>query len=317
VKKLLLMLGMLCVGPSLIGLGDTWAKEIGVKELSAQDLRVYPVYDAALVGKRIIAVGEWGLILTSVDSGQKWTLQQGPTEETLTEIRFADGMTGWAVGHHGTILKTTDGGVTWTDRTPDVEASDPLLGVYFADKNHGFAVGSFGFLLESQDGGTTWQKRDIGQGDMHLKAINGSPDGNIYIAGEQGKVLHSSDRGANWKPLQTGYKGSFWGVLVTDKAVLLHGMRGTVYLSENRGQSWSRVPSNTTVGLIAGAVLSPSSIVLAGAEGTVLQSTDGGHSFKAASLADHSPINTALPLSSSSALLLGRSVPNVFNLTTP
>ncbi len=311
-KKWLLILSMLCVAPSL-----AWAKEIWPKEIPAQDLRMYPVYDAVAVGKRIIAVGEWGLILTSADGGQKWALQQAPTEETLTEVRFIDESSGWAVGHHGTILKTTDGGATWTARTPDMQASDPLLGVYFADKEHGFTVGSFGFLLETKDGGKTWQKRDIGQGDMHLKAINGSPDGNIYIAGEQGKVLRSSDHGANWKLLQTGYKGSFWGVLVTDKAVLLHGMRGTIYLSENRGQSWTKIASNTTVGLIAGVALSPSTIVLAGAEGTVLQSTDGGRSFTAASLADHSPINTAVPLSSSSALLLGRSVPNVFKLTTP
>ncbi len=310
-KKLLLILGMLCFASSLIGVGEIWAKEI-----ASADLRTYPVFDAVAVGKRIVAVGEWGGILTSVDGGQKWTLQQAPSEETLTTIRFIDENTGWAVGHHGTILKTTDGGVSWVIQTPDLQATDPLLGVYFADKDHGFAVGSFGFLLETKDGGKTWQKRDIGQGDMHLKAINGSPDGNLYIAGEQGKVLRSSDGGASWKTLQTGYKGSFWGVLANDKLVLMHGMRGTLYLSENRGQSWTKIPSHTTVGLIAGAMLSPTTIVLAGAEGTVLQSTDGGHSFSATSLSDHSAINAAVPLSASSALLLGRSAPNVYKLTT-
>jgi len=284
--------------------------------ISAQMLRTYPLLSAAVVGKRVVAVGEWGVVMTSTDSGEQWQRQPSPSEETLTALYFADERVGWVAGHHGTILHTKDGGSNWVKQTPDTSAVDPLLGVYFSDLQHGYAVGAFGLLLETKDGGQSWQKRDVGQADMHLKAIGGV-EGSIYIASEQGKVIRSLDGGATWQVLETGYRGSFWGVLANKSSVIVYGMRGTVYRSDNQGQTWEKSVTNTTVGLSAGVALSENNIVLAGAEGMVIESQDGGRNFSAFPLSDHSANNTAVALSPSSVLLLGRSVPHIYKLSVP
>ena len=287
-------------------------------ELSIQELGRYPLLGAAAVGKQIIVVGEFGIIASSSDAGRQWTRLKALTEETLTDVYFADELNGWVVGHHGTILHSADGGKSWIVQSPDKDALDPLLGVFFTDARHGLAVGAFGLLLETGDGGKTWSKRDIGQGEMHLKTIGGDKEGRMYIAGETGTVLVSSDSGSTWTRVETGYKGSLWGVLVVGPdSVLMYGMRGTVFRSDNRGRSWSLVETGTKAGLSAGVALTSTSIVLAGAEGTVLESRDAGHSFTTVQLNDRRGIAAAALASSGSVILLGRISPTTYTLKKP
>ncbi len=57
------------------------------------------------------AVGYFGTILRSDDSGQNWTTQTSGTTSDLFDVSFAgNGLTGVAVGVAGTILQTTNGG---------------------------------------------------------------------------------------------------------------------------------------------------------------------------------------------------------------
>lgn len=285
-------------------------------ELSAQQLGRYPMLGATVVGKRVVGVGEFGMIVSSADNGRRWTRLTTPTEETLTDVFFVEDGNGWAVGHHGTILHSADGGKNWIVQTPDKSAVDPLLGVFFIDARHGFAVGAFGLLLETSDGGKIWRNRDVGQGEMHLKAVGGDKEGRLYIAGETGSVLISSDHGATWVRTETGYKGSLWRVLVPGpESVLVFGMRGTVFRSDDKGRSWSSVETGTKAGLSAGVALTPKNIVLAGAEGTVLASRNGGRSFTAVQIDDRRGIAAAAATSSGSVLLLGRITPTTYTLT--
>ncbi|MDM0032393.1 YCF48-related protein [Variovorax sp. J22P271] len=265
---------------------------------------------AARAGDSVVAVGEWGTVLRSVDAGRHWRAATVPTDETLTDVYFADAVHGWAVGHHGAILATEDGGQQWADRRLVDRSVDPLLGVYFFDGTHGFAVGAFGTLLESVDGGRTFQRRDIGQGDGHLKAVAGNAAGELYIASEEGVIFRSADRGRSFERAQTGYRGSFWGLALLPGAVLAYGMRGTVYRSEDGGHSWASVPTGSQSGLSAACVFDARRVVIAGAEGTVLESRDAGRSFAPAERSDHAAI-TALACLRGGALLIGRAPPTM------
>jgi photosystem II stability/assembly factor-like uncharacterized protein len=50
------------------------------------------------------------LCLVSNTFAQSWVTQTSGTTNTLRDIFFIDGSTGWAVGENGTVLKTTNGG---------------------------------------------------------------------------------------------------------------------------------------------------------------------------------------------------------------
>jgi len=77
------------------------------------------ILGAIRAGKRVLTVGDRGVILLSDDQGTTWRqAQQVPTRATLTVIFVADEKTLWAVGHWGVILKSVDGGEYFTVNNP-------------------------------------------------------------------------------------------------------------------------------------------------------------------------------------------------------
>ena len=180
-----------------------------------------------------VAVGERGHVLVSRDQGRTWDQKQVPTVSLLTAVYLHDGQLGWAVGHDAVILRTRDGGETW-DRVhyaPDEER--PLLDVWFRDETHGFAVGAYGYFLATEDGGDHWTDREIataeeeeddfygGGFEYHLNHLARSGAGRLFIAAEAGTVYRSDDDGESWVSLPSPYEGSFFGSLALDDEALL------------------------------------------------------------------------------------------------
>lgn len=240
--------------------------------------------DAAQAGRRLVAVGERGHIVLSDDQGASWRPIASPTQATLTSLHFADAQTGWAVGHDSVILKSTDGGLSWRLVYSAPELQQPLLKVWFRDARRGFAIGAYGLFLQTGDGGASWQQRTIAEGDKHLNALaaqNDQADGKLFIAGEAGLLLRSSDEGQTWQALESPYKGSFFGIMsLRDGGLLLYGLRGNVFRSGDAGETWEAVETGSHDAVLGGAMLADGSIVLAGQSGSVLVSRDQGRTFQ-------------------------------------
>lgn len=81
----------------------------------------------ALAGRRIVAVGERGIIVYSDDGGAHWRQAVVPVSVSLAGVRFLNGQDGWAVGHSGVILRTVDGGQTWSRQLDGVRAAQLAL----------------------------------------------------------------------------------------------------------------------------------------------------------------------------------------------
>ena len=139
---------------------------------------------AAQAGKRVVAVGERGIVLGSEDAGRNWRQALTPTSVSLTALRFADATHGYVVGHGGTVLATVDGGQSWTKKLDgrqiaqlELEAAKrggdpaalksaerlisdgpdkPLLDLLVFDARRAMVVGAYGMALATEDGGTTW-----------------------------------------------------------------------------------------------------------------------------------------------------------------
>lgn len=255
---------------------------------------------AARAGKRIVVVGDHGVILLSDDAGRTYRQAQAvPVRATLTAVSFADEQHGWAVGHAGVILTTQDAGENWTLQRSDLKEDRPLFAVHFSDTRHGVAAGLWSLLLTTEDGGRTWTPITLaappegGRADRNLFGLFADAQGALFIAAERGTVLRSQDQGKNWTYLTTGYNGSFWnGCALKDGTLLVAGLRGTIYRSRDGGQSWQAAKTETKNSITQIAEVD-GKVVAVGLNGVQLTSTDQGATFTA-SLREDSLVLTAL-----------------------
>ncbi len=126
-----------------------------VEALGGRNLRGLHVLD-----RRALAVGQGGLVLTSVSGGSRWGFADLKLpREVLANLDFhalhGVGEQAWVVGRPGSVLLTSsDQGVTWKLHKTGHDL--PLNGIFFADGKNGWAVGEAGCILASSDGGLTW-----------------------------------------------------------------------------------------------------------------------------------------------------------------
>ena len=279
-------------------------------------------------GDRLIAVGPRGHIVASSDGGNAWTQSAAPSSADLTAVYFVDSKQGWAVGHDGVILHTVDGGARWelqldgrkanellvaaTERKVRAEpGSDearrllaearryreqgpdkPFLDVWFADANNGYVVGAYNLIFRTADGGKTWEPwfdRTDNPKFFNLYAIRPAANG-LFVAGEGGLLLKLDVAGQRFRAIPLPYNGSFFGVTNAGDTVLVFGLRGNVYRSEDGGSNWSRVDTGLAATVVAAARTSRGSTMLADVGGRVAVTDDGGRTFRLVALGQRMPL---------------------------
>jgi photosystem II stability/assembly factor-like uncharacterized protein len=217
-------------------------------------------------------VGKSGEILATTDGGRTWVRQKSPIDVTkhLFKVRAIDARTVWAVGDWGAIAVTTDGGATWQDRSlPKLkvlasERADRrenlvledvvLYDVVWPDPQHGYIAGEFGTVLATADGGETWIKRTLPT-DKTLFGIYFATADEGWAVGIDGLVLHTTDAGQTWT-VQHGNpqpatidelafndalaNPGIYSIAVVGQTGVAVGDTGTILLSKDGGQSWTR-----------------------------------------------------------------------------
>ncbi len=256
---------------------------------------------AAWAGERVVAVGERGTVLLSDAHGaQPRQAAEVPVDATLTALSFVDAQHGWAVGHWGVILATEDGGEHWKRQRLVLEEDRPLFAVHFFDRQHGVAVGLWSLVLTTDDGGKTWTERTLEappgakRADLNLLSLFADRNGLLYATAERGMVLRSSDRGASWQYLSTGYKGSLWsGLALPDGGLLVGGQRGSLLRSDDGGAHWTALDSGGK-GSITALAAQGSQVLAVGLDGQLSRSSDGGRRFAATPRADRLSLTAVL-----------------------
>lgn len=296
-------------------------------------------------GDRLVAVGPRGHILLSDDQGQQWRQVSVPVSTDLTAIFFASAKQGWAVGHDGVVLHSTDGGESWQLQldgtraariigdfyaTPPMQASQEpeivaavreaqsvqqaapslsLLGVWFKNEREGFVVGAFNVVLQTQDGGNTWipwYHRTENPEFFHLYNVSGSGD-DVYIVGERGLVMRLDPQAQRFVAVPTPYPGSFFGVLVSPPMVLIYGLRGNAYVSQNQGHDWTRASLNVQSSFLDAVVAPNGHVLLASQRGELFSSADLGRTFNELKIGPPRAVYAMAPLKGDGVALAGAS----------
>ena len=140
------------------------------------------------------AVGDGGVVLSTMDAGATWTRQLSPAYN-LRGVWFTSALEGWVAGYGGTVLHTLNGGSTWT-RSISTATGENLMDVYFATRDTGWVVGTNGLIMATNDRGLTWQKTNPTGVTLNGVMFAGTRDG--WAVGDGGIILGSHDRGVTW-----------------------------------------------------------------------------------------------------------------------
>jgi len=282
----------------------------------------------AKAGSRIVAVGQRGHVVYSADDGASWKQASVPVSSDLTAVFFVDDKQGWAVGHDGVILHTADGGEKWdlqlsgrtandlllaamerrvaaepasvdakkllaeAQRYKEQGADKPFLDVWFADAQNGYAVGAYNLIVRTRDGGKTWESwfdRTDNPKFFNFYAIRPAA-GELFIAGEGGLVLKLDGAAQRFRALTVPYNGSFFGVTDAGSAVVVFGLRGNVFRSEDRGAAWSKVDAGLPASIVGATRTADGATLLADVGGRVVASSDGGRTFGKVALSTTVPL---------------------------
>jgi photosystem II stability/assembly factor-like uncharacterized protein len=283
---------------------------------------------------RLVAAGERGIIVLSDNGGISWRQAKVPVSVTITALAFPTPELGWAVGHGGVVLHTADGGETWFKQLDGNEAArvadlaaqtsgditlqqrtaqlvadgpdKPFMAVHFADDRHGFIVGAYGLIFGTEDGGRTWKSwldRVDNPKGLHINAIAVAGE-TRYLAGEQGLLLRSDDAGQHFIRLSSPYPGSFFTATTSDRTLLVAGLKGNAFRSNNRGATFNKLIEAPPINIVASRRLAANRLLLVNQSGQLLVANDEG-ALGWVPLPPGPPALAALPLADGTWIVAG------------
>lgn len=284
-----------CLGLFLLGMGV--AQAVPVPEQIKTGIAHAALFDVAFCHSRGYAVGAGGQIETTSDGGKTWSLEQSPTPLSLLGVDV-NGSLAVAVGQMGTVL-VKDGDAPWEQVPSGVQ--ERLMKVAIRG-NTVVAVGAFGAFIRSQDRGKTWSKigphwdamfkEEIDSGNLgfnfqpSLYVANYDWKGDLFVAGELGMIIRSSDDGTTWQVVRPGEAtqnsvgASIFGLSVNSKGVgVAVGQNGLIVRTTDGGASWTPVESGTKSILLGALSKSNGTILVSGAY-AMLWSNDGGATWQ-------------------------------------
>lgn len=219
-------------------------------------------YDVkSLSPEKAVVVGYGGKILVTTDSGKTWRAKPSGTELALYNVKFADAQNGWVCGQDGLILHTKDGGETWQKQESGV--TSPIFALWFVNQTHGWAVSEQATYLRTTNGGESWEtgrieaslegvseEATLAMVDPVLYDIHFLDEKTGWMAGEFGKIYHSTDSGETWQEQQ----GTLLGQAGIEDALNLPAWFGIRFANANEG-------------------------IAVGLEGKMAKTTDGGKTW--------------------------------------
>ncbi len=262
------------------------------------------------------AVGHGGNILVSDDGGMHWELQREgmSAQAKINEERLARARAELEALRSQRRAESDDT-VQWGARMEDAEhvldlarqaVADPvfpppLMSVWFSSEAQGWAAGAFGTLLQTTDGGRHWEdqaRRVDNPDELHFNAVAGDAGGNLYLASEWGTVFRSRDGGESWEARETGYDGSFFGLLVNPvtQSIFAYGIQGTIYRSRDSGESWEALDAPGRDSLFGAAFSDDGTLLFVGDNGSALTSSDDGGGFALLSTPDRRKLSGVVAL---------------------
>jgi photosystem II stability/assembly factor-like uncharacterized protein len=236
-----------------------------------------------------------GTVLRSTNGGRTWsrraalpgTVATDGGRASARDVLFTSPDTGLAAigaGAGGAILRTTDGGASWAPVRPSPVGLNDLT---LASPGVLYAAGDAGTVFRSADGGETWEQRNVASGrpPLDLRGIDCADGATCVAVKRQGEELfRTTDGGQTWTPVTPAAEPVFAAAFASPARVVAVGASGLTLVSNDAGESWSRI-GDALAGVFRSVRASSRSLAFAlGANGALARTTDAGESWASISV---------------------------------
>ena len=238
--------------------------------------------DVVRAGERLVAVGDFGVVLFSDDEGGEWQQASVPVTTLLTSVFFTTPETGWITGHDGVLLYSDNAGEEWTlffdgndinrlkteflesrlaSLTDEAMAEDPFL-----EEDLAFALEDAEFAQEEGP-------------ENPLLNIWFQNEYTGYMLGAYGLALKTDDAGQNWSfishELPNPDQFHLNAITALGDSLIIAGEAGLLMRSDEQGNSWYELPSPYG-GSFFDVIAHQTSLFALGLRGHLFMSEDGG-----------------------------------------
>ncbi|MFM2213094.1 MAG: hypothetical protein RL427_357 [Bacteroidota bacterium] len=196
-----------------------------------------------ITGDVVVVVGDFGIILKTIDGGDHWIVKPSGTTANLLKVQFSNASIGYAVGENGTLLKSMDGGESWTSIATGFTTS--LSGLTCLNENSFYISGANGLIKRTNDGGTNFSDYSY-PGDYNFSTIQFlnaqvgyASSYNLFQTGSS-LFIKTTDGGVTWNVLPTAATTFYFlteNIGFVKNGVVYKTIDGALNLS-NAGDSW-------------------------------------------------------------------------------
>ena len=202
--------------------GNIYATSDGGKTWKARAKKILssPTKILAKSSRELWAIGANGMIGHTADGNETWQVQKlhPDANDILTSVQFINETQGWITSIDGSLFQTRDGGQNWSRLNLVTGKRIALEKVSFVNDSEGWIIGAIsrkevvgrdaGVIIHTNDGGIIFQIQLSSIDDYPIDVL-GLKNGNAWVTGVRGKVLHTDNFGKSWVAvqLQTGREG--------------------------------------------------------------------------------------------------------------
>jgi photosystem II stability/assembly factor-like uncharacterized protein len=241
--------------------------------------------------------GVWshGSVEWTDDAGDTWAPAAAAGGE-YNEADFANARVGWGVYSHGSsesgggIARTEDGGAFWDVQLdkpgPDGSGGFSRVSAPTAARCYALKWGRRPGVYATRDGGSRWARRLLPRFHSRYSYYRDLdfPTGRTgWVVGDTGRVVRTTDAGANWTVQETGDSSRLTAVdFVSARVGYAVGAGGRVIKTRDAGRHWRRLRTGTHRALEAVCFVDRSHGWVAGDKGVLLRTVNGGRTWSGA-----------------------------------
>lgn len=256
-------------------------------------------------------VGPNAAIIKTLDYGDSWEVVAGSADSTdqnthyFSEVFFLNQNLGW-VSSFGCLYNTTDGGDTWTRTCEGTYGTTRKSYIRFNDQNQGIAVANLE-IYTTNDGGSSFNLV-LPVDPVNTWSAIAEVDGELFVAGSEGEIFHSSNDGLEWSIISTPTDARLTDLSFIDQSNgWVAGRDSTLLRTSDGGATWQALDTDYNDNFNGIHAWNSTDAIVVGNAGAIFKTTNSGTDWTQATIETINNINAVHFSSTDTGYVVGRS----------